>query len=295
MDRNEDGRDHAPDRARRELLHDLLSPWRRRGRRLLQIGGSPLVPPSLFWEAGFDAVCIESGPDILNAAREESGQVVEYTLGQPDSLPFEDDSFDYAVLPDSSSVVPSSVPRGAALRAVVAEAVRVASHGVIMVSANPPGSGKLETGMRRARGLALGSVAGSPPRRAGLPRDPARRVPGSSHVGKTKDTRAGDLPSFRPQRPLSDRSSASGGGVRPADRLDTPRGDAGGRVARTRSCRPSQRGGHEFFRLAADGAACPEAEGTDGRLNPEGVQSLPGRGWNLPGISLQFASTCGLK
>ena len=222
MDRNEDGRDHAPDRARRELLHDLLSPWRRRGRRLLQIGGSPLVPPSLFWEAGFDAVCIESGPDILNAAREESGQVVEYTLGQPDSLPFEDDSFDYAVLPDSSSVVPSSVPRGAALRAVVAEAVRVASHGVIMVSANPlaPANWKRERGERGV--WPWDFVAGSPPRRAGLPRDPARRVPGSSHVGKTKDTRAGDLPSFRPQRPLSDRSSASGGGVRPADRLAHP-------------------------------------------------------------------------
>lgn len=161
MDRNEDGRDHAPDRARRELLHDLLSPWRRRGRRLLQIGGSPLVPPSLFWEAGFDAVCIESGPDILNAAREESGQVVEYTLGQPDSLPFEDDSFDYAVLPDSSSVVPSSVPRGGGApgrcRGGRARGLARGHHGERQSS----GSGKLETGMRRARGLALGSVAGS--------------------------------------------------------------------------------------------------------------------------------------
>lgn len=63
-----------PDVGRRDLLHDLISPWRRRGRKLLQIGGSSLVPPLLFWEAGFDAFCLERVPEVLQAAREENGQ-----------------------------------------------------------------------------------------------------------------------------------------------------------------------------------------------------------------------------
>ncbi len=145
MNRNEDSRNTASDCVRRDLLHDLVSPWRRRGRKLLQIGGSALVPPVLVWEAGFDAFCLERELSVLNAARESSGQVVEYFLGQPDLLPFDDDSFDYAVLPDMAVVVPPVAPPGDAggkaakdtLRAVIEEAVRVASHGVILMSGNP--------------------------------------------------------------------------------------------------------------------------------------------------------------
>ena len=265
MDRNEDGRDHAPDRARRELLHDLLSPWRRRGRRLLQIGGSPLVPPSLFWEAGFDAVCIESGPDILNAAREESGQVVEYTLGQPDSLPFEDDSFDYAVLPDSSSVLPSSVPRGAALRAVVAEAVRVASHGVIMVSANPlaPANWKRERGERGVWpwDLWLAARRAAPGCRVTL--RGVCRVPLMSGRQRTPAPET-SLPSGRNARFLTGPlplGAAYGLRIGWTPLAGTPVGAlrVPGLAARPREAAMSSSG------LAADGAACPEAEGTDGR------------------------------
>lgn len=152
MNRNEGDRNGASGGIRRDLLHELISPWKRRGRKLLQIGGSPLVPPSLFWEAGFDAFCIEGDFAVLNAAREENGQIVEYFLGQPDLLPFDDDSFDYAVLPDLPSVAPSGVPAASsahpappvsaappadALRAVIAEGARVASHGVILMSGNP--------------------------------------------------------------------------------------------------------------------------------------------------------------
>ena len=145
MNRNEGSRNTASGCVRRDLLHDLISPWRRRGRKLLQIGGSALVPPALVWEAGFDAVCLETELSVLNEARESSGQVVEYFLGQPDLLPFDDDSFDYAVLPDLPAIVPLAVPSGEAggkaakdaLRAVIEEAVRVASHGIILMSGNP--------------------------------------------------------------------------------------------------------------------------------------------------------------
>lgn len=160
MNRNEDSRNTASGCVRRDLLHDLISPWRRRGRKLLQIGGSALVPPALVWEAGFDAVCLETELSVLNAARESSGQVVEYVLGQPDLLPFDDDSFDYAVLPDLPAIVPLASPSGEtgaktagdALRAVIEEAVRVASHGVILISGNPlfPMNWRRE---RKARGV----------------------------------------------------------------------------------------------------------------------------------------------
>lgn len=149
MNRNEDSRLAASGCARRALLHDLISPWRRRGRKLLQIGGSALVPPALAWEAGFDVFCLERDLSALNAARESSGQTVEYVLGQPDLLPFDDDSFDYAVLPDLPGLTSFAASSGCAverregkdarntLRTIIDEAVRVTSHGLILMSGNP--------------------------------------------------------------------------------------------------------------------------------------------------------------
>lgn len=146
MSRNEEERNPAPDVSRRDLLHDLISPWRRRGRKLLQIGGSSLVPPLLFWEAGFDAFCLERVLEVLQAAREENGQRVEYVLGQPDLLPFEDDSFEYAVLPDISALMASGTED--ALFTIVAEAVRTASHGIILMSGNPLSPANWKRGKR---------------------------------------------------------------------------------------------------------------------------------------------------
>lgn len=153
MNRNEDSRLAASGCARRDLLHDLISPWRRRGRKLLQIGGSALVPPALAWEAGFDVFCLERDLSALNAARESSGQVVEYVLGQPDLLPFDNDSFDYAVLPDLPGLTLFTASSGHdaghttehaegkdarnTLRAIIEETVRVTSHGLILMSVNP--------------------------------------------------------------------------------------------------------------------------------------------------------------
>ena len=83
------------DEQRRRLLQRLLAPWRRRGSTLLQVGLGGGLLPDFFWESGFDVAALDADPATLEAAREATGPRVDYALGKPDYLPFDDGRFDH--------------------------------------------------------------------------------------------------------------------------------------------------------------------------------------------------------
>lgn len=116
------------DQQRRRLVRRLLTPWRRRGAALLQVGlGSGLLP-DFFWEAGFDVTGLDVNPIAVEAARQATGPRVDYTLGKPDHLPFDDGRFDYVVLTHLRLAPGMALP--------LDEALRVASRGVIVLEWN---------------------------------------------------------------------------------------------------------------------------------------------------------------
>lgn len=114
------------DGQRRKLLHYLLSPWRRRGATLLQVGLRDRLWPDFFWEAGFDVAALDADPAAMEASREVTGPKVEYFLGQPDHLPFDDSQFDHVIVLHSR-LEP---------RMVLGEALRVAARGIIVLEWN---------------------------------------------------------------------------------------------------------------------------------------------------------------
>jgi hypothetical protein len=124
------------DNKRRLLLQYLLSPWRRRGASLLQVGLEAGLTPDFFWEAGFDVSALDARSELLEAARAATGPRVEYFLGQPDHLPFDDKSFDHVVL----------AHQGTANFSILEEAARVAAKGVIAVEWNRVSPARLGSG-----------------------------------------------------------------------------------------------------------------------------------------------------
>ena len=69
---------------------------------------------------------LDADPATLEAAREATGPRVEYALGKPDYLPFDDGRFDHVVL----------AHLGLTPRMALGEALRVASRGVIVLEWN---------------------------------------------------------------------------------------------------------------------------------------------------------------
>ncbi len=109
------------------LFQDLLSGWPRRGHTMLHVGCGKDCFLRMFWEDGFDVTGLESDPYLFRALCERLGSRIEFQLGQYDCLPYDDESFDYVVLPWVLNLEPS-VRR----RAVLAEAIRVAGKGVLL-------------------------------------------------------------------------------------------------------------------------------------------------------------------
>lgn len=107
------------------LFQRLISDWPRRGLKLLHVGCGMGVFLEMLWEYGFDVTGLDPAQDNLYAARERLGQRAELTLGQPDYLPFEDESMDYVAILSLLEYVDNP-------RDVLAEALRVASRGVIV-------------------------------------------------------------------------------------------------------------------------------------------------------------------
>lgn len=119
---------------RSSLLYHLLSPWRRRGATLLQVGLESALLPDFFWEAGFDTSALDANAARLAAVAMQTGPRVEYSLGQADHLPFDDSAFDYVVL--SHLGLRSNKERKDWTQTVLQEAVRVAGRGVIVLEWN---------------------------------------------------------------------------------------------------------------------------------------------------------------
>ncbi len=120
-------------RREQMLLRRLLSPWPRRDSRMLLIGCGAGVFLKMCWEEGFDVTGLEASQTLLDAAREQLGGRAEYQLGQPDCLPFDDESFDYVVLP---SAVACGCGERDRMQSVMDEALRVAARGVLAGFAN---------------------------------------------------------------------------------------------------------------------------------------------------------------
>lgn len=116
--------------ARQNVLHQLISGWKRRGSSLLQVGLNAGFSPEFFWEAGFDVTAVDRSPACLSAAGEQTGDRVEYFCGSAEALPFDDGFFDYAVLVHHGL---APTPEG---RAVLNEALRVAARGIIIMEWN---------------------------------------------------------------------------------------------------------------------------------------------------------------
>ena len=137
----DEARRHFFTSARQRLLDDLLSGWRRRGSSLLHIGLNGGLSPECFWEAGFDVTVIDRSQERIASYREQTGPKLEYVCGCPDFLPFSDGEFDYAVLAYQRLKRRKAVGLGAGLSgdgipAELAEALRVASRGVIILEWN---------------------------------------------------------------------------------------------------------------------------------------------------------------
>ena len=107
------------------LLERLTAGWPRRGRTLLDVGCGPGVFLEFFHNAGFDVTGFDNSPVMLEASRERLGNRAELHLGDGRALPYDDDEFDYVVLLNVLEFV--SQPQ-----AVLAEATRVAKHGLLV-------------------------------------------------------------------------------------------------------------------------------------------------------------------
>lgn len=113
-------------KQRDHLLLNLLSPWRRRGAKLLQIGPVCSLSPEFLWDAGFDVGAIVRSQNELDKAIAEIGPKVDFY--QESSPPFSlaDNSFDYVVLAHT----------GLTEAELLREAHRLAFLGVIVLDWN---------------------------------------------------------------------------------------------------------------------------------------------------------------
>lgn len=107
------------------LFQRLVSGWPRRGSSLLGVGCAPGVFLEMLWEYGFDVTGMDSSQEGIDMAREHLHHRADFRIGQPDYLPFEDESMDYVGIVSVLEYVPDP-------RAVLAEALRVASRGVVI-------------------------------------------------------------------------------------------------------------------------------------------------------------------
>jgi len=81
-----------------KLISRLVSPWPRRGQKLLEIGCGPGKFLKVFWKAGFDVTGIDASPAMIEAAKRCIGDRSELFLGKAEHLPFDDNEFDFVAL-----------------------------------------------------------------------------------------------------------------------------------------------------------------------------------------------------
>lgn len=114
----------------RRLMQRLTSHWPRRGHSLAAIGCGTGVSLEMLWEHGFDVAGVDFCPENLTRCFERIGSRAELYLGKSDCLPFDDGTFDY-------TAVCSLLEHEEHPEQILAEAVRIARRGVVILFANP--------------------------------------------------------------------------------------------------------------------------------------------------------------
>ena len=127
-----------------KLVQRMLTPWPRRGHKLLLLGVGDVFLLPLLWEAGFDVTGVDSNPARIAQARQRMGDRVELAVGAPEHTSYGGNSFDFVVIPPLPA---APQEQREALGAVLAEAVRLAARGLLAAFWNPCSL----AGMGRAR------------------------------------------------------------------------------------------------------------------------------------------------
>ncbi len=125
----------------KRLLHNLISPWPRRGQRLLEVGCGTGLFLEMFWENGFDVTGLDLSPAMLAASRQRMGSRVDLHLGNADHLPFEDESYDFVAILTVLEFVEDPLK-------ALEEAARVARKGLLVTFLNRNSLYYLETGFQ---------------------------------------------------------------------------------------------------------------------------------------------------
>ncbi len=125
----------------KRLLHNLISPWPRRGQKLLEVGCGTGLFLKMFWETGFDVTGMDLSPAMLDASRQRLGSRVDLHLGSADHLPFEDKSYDFVAILTVLEFVEDPL-------VALQEAARVAKKGLIISFLNRNSLYFLETGIQ---------------------------------------------------------------------------------------------------------------------------------------------------
>lgn len=111
------------------LLSDIISPWQRRSRNLLEIGCGAGHFLDMFYEGGFDVTGIDKSEAMLEKARDRMGCRVTLRTGDAAHLPFDDGDFDYVAIVTALECFEDP-------KAALEEAFRVASRGVVIAYLN---------------------------------------------------------------------------------------------------------------------------------------------------------------
>ena len=106
------------------LLH-LMTDWRRRQQRLLEVGCGTGRFLETFWHAGFDVTGVDASAELIAKARRRLGYRADFQVGRADYLDIEDRSFDYVVIRMLAGFCPEP-------QRLLREAGRVARKGVMI-------------------------------------------------------------------------------------------------------------------------------------------------------------------
>lgn len=128
-DINENPRKYYTMAAWQSLVRKMISGWPRRGRNLLELNCEDGFFLENFWEVGFDVTGQEQNPFLLNRARKRMGKKASIIQSNTEHLPYDDNSFDYVVCLHGFEWASDTRP-------IIAEAFRLAKHGVMLAFTN---------------------------------------------------------------------------------------------------------------------------------------------------------------
>lgn len=134
-----------------DMLRGLLSGWPRRSRSVLVFNAGSGEFLETLWEAGFDVTGQDSDLGFLEQARQRLGKRADFVLSAPDHLPFDDNSFDYAVAVAALEFWDNP-------EAVLREIDRLACSGAILIFPNAWSLFHLECRLRKKNPLCASAL-----------------------------------------------------------------------------------------------------------------------------------------